>query len=81
MITRFRLRLNVLGWLGLGCLVLVGWAVERLDRKTRWDTLFARLVLAVVTIIGWMVDRLPPSALDTCHRPSVPRNYPLSTPH
>ena len=81
MTTSFRRRLDVLGWLGLVGLVLVGWAVERMDRKTWHDVLVARLAFAGVTTVGWMFDRLPPSTAEMGNRPSVPRKEPLSAPH
>jgi len=50
---------HALGSLGLLLLGLTGWAADRLQGKTPSDAVLARLVLGCVTVVGWVVDRLP----------------------
>ena len=48
-----------LGSLGLFLVGLIGWAVERLQGRSPIYAVMARLVLACVTSVGWVIDRLP----------------------
>jgi hypothetical protein len=50
---------HALGSLGLLLFGLIGWAADRLQRRTPIDAVLARLVLGCVTAVGWVVDRLP----------------------
>jgi hypothetical protein len=49
---------SVLGSLGLVLLGLIGWAGEGLHRGALSEAL-ARVVVGFVTVVGWVVDRLP----------------------
>jgi hypothetical protein len=64
---------RVLAWLGLLLIGLTARAVERQQTESAKDVISARLVLACVTAIGWVVDRLPFGAL-ACrtHGPAQP---------
>jgi hypothetical protein len=48
-----------LGTLGLLLIGLIAWATGRLERRALVDHILARLVLAFVSTIGWIVDRFP----------------------
>jgi hypothetical protein len=48
-----------LGMLGLVLIGLTGWGVQQLQTKAGVARLPARLVLAGVSAVGWMIDRLP----------------------
>jgi hypothetical protein len=54
-----------LNWIALRLASLVFWAVHRLDQRNASrrararDLVYARLALAFVSAIGWVVDRIP----------------------
>ena len=48
-----------LGLLGLVLIGLTAWGVEQLQTRTWIGSIPARLVLAAVSTVGWIVDRLP----------------------
>lgn len=48
-----------LGTLGLVLIGLTAWGVEQLQTRTWIGSIPARLVLAAVSTVGWIVDRLP----------------------
>jgi hypothetical protein len=52
---------RALNWIALRLASLVFQAVHRLDQRnaTRRDLVYARLALAFVSAIGWVVDRIP----------------------
>ena len=55
-----------LGSLGLFIIGLTVWAAERLQGRGPIVAFLARLVLACVTAVGWVIDRLP--VPDPCRR-------------
>jgi len=55
---RLSLTEKVLGSVGLILIGLIGWASERPHREALNEVL-ARVVVGFVTVVGWVVDRLP----------------------
>ena len=56
---------RALNWIALRLAGLVFRAVHRLDQRhaTRRDLVYARLALAFVSAVGWVVDRIPSDVL------------------
>ena len=59
---------NMLGSLGLMLVGLIGWASERSHRGTVTDVVLAGLVIGFATVVGWLVERLPPTGHDRLGR-------------
>ena len=60
---------NPLASLGIALIVLLGWACAQPGESTRVSTrwvrsLFASLVIGFVSVVGWVVDHVPPISGD-----------------
>lgn len=61
MVTERRsLKERAVGSLGLVLLGLVGWTIDRVQRRAPGSELLAGVVIGVASGVGWIADHLPP---------------------